>query len=146
MTYKEEPRRNDPDPSLKTCVLEASTSDMTGDDQHHVTAKKKGLENKKGLERAEGEQYLGCTRAKTHVNFTDFTSIRVVIIQLEYHLHSIIVSWLKEAIKITEHISKWPEKEESLFSSFLWRLGQVAFFYLTVSLSLCACKTIYFSL
>lgn len=47
MTYKEEPRRNDPDPSLKTCVLEASTSDMTGDDQHHVTAKKKVLKKKK---------------------------------------------------------------------------------------------------
>ena len=54
MTYKEEPRRNDPDPSLKTCVLEASTSDMTGDDQHHVTAKKKGLEKKKVLRELKG--------------------------------------------------------------------------------------------
>lgn len=40
MARKEEPRRNEPDPSLKTFALEANISDVIGDEQCHVTANK----------------------------------------------------------------------------------------------------------
>lgn len=40
MARKEEPRRTEPDPSLKTFALGASISDVSGDEHCHVTANK----------------------------------------------------------------------------------------------------------